>query len=228
MQKPLVSVVIPVYNGERYLASTLDSVWAQDYRPIEVIVVDDGSIDNSAAIAQSYQDVRYIYQPNQGVAVARNRGIAAAQGEFISFLDQDDMWTPNKLRVQMDHLLKNPDLGYVIAKQRIFLEPGTEVPSWFREKFLHGDQMGFLPSTLVARASVFRQIGSFDPAYKNASDVQWFFQAKDAGIPMAVLPEVLLHRRIHSDNQSYRVKALHSEYIKIVRLSMERQKTSKK
>jgi len=226
MNQPLVTSIVPVYNGERFLASTLDSVFAQEYHPLEVIVVDDGSTDNSANIAQSYEEVRYIYQSNQGVPVARNAGIAAAQGEFIAFLDQDDLWTPNKLRVQIDHMVNNPELGYVIAKQKIFLEPGTEVPSWLREKFLHGEQMGFLPSALVARASLFKQIGAFDAAHQTASDVEWFFRAKDLGIPMAIIPLVLLHRRIHSDNQSYQLKALHSEYLKIARMSTRKQKAA--
>jgi len=224
---PLVSVIIPVYNGEQYLAKTIDSVLAQTYRPFEIIVLDDGSIDNSAEIAQSYKEVRYIYQSNQGVPVARNAGISAARGEFIAFLDQDDMWDSNKLAVQMEHLVKNPKLGYVIGKQRLFLEPGVEMPSWLREKLLREDQMGYLPSALLVRVSVFEQTGGFDPDHQTASDVEWFFKAKDMGIPMAVIPEALVYRRIHSDNQSSQVNALHSEYLKIVRLSVKRQKDPK-
>ena len=221
---PLVSVIIPVYNGERYLAKTIDSVLAQTYQFIEIIVIDDGSTDGSTKIAQSYEAVRYIHQPNQGVPVARNTGIAAAKGEFIAFLDQDDTWDTNKLALQVEYLVKNPELGYVIGKQRLFLERGVEMPSWLREKLLQEDQMGYLPSALLVRASILRQTGGFDSAHQTASDVEWFFKAKDIGIPMAVIPEALVYRRIHSDNQSSQVKALHSEYLKIVRLSVKRQK----
>ena len=100
MDKPLVSVIVPVYNGEHYLSFAIHSILRQDYHPSEVIVVDDGSTDNSANIARSFKEVRYIHQSNQGVAMARNVGIAAARGEFIAFLDADDLWTPNKLSIQ--------------------------------------------------------------------------------------------------------------------------------
>ncbi|MDF5726195.1 MAG: glycosyltransferase family A protein [Rhizonema sp. PD37] len=84
---PLVSVIIPAYNYAKYLAETLDSAFAQTYRPLEVIVMDDGSTDYTAEIVRAYPDVRYFYQENQGVSIARNVGIAAAEGEFIAFLD---------------------------------------------------------------------------------------------------------------------------------------------
>ena len=103
MQKqPLVSVIIPVYNREKFLAEAIDSVLAQTYRPIEIIVIDDGSTDKSGEIARSYAETKYIYQDNQGVSVARNIGVDAAQGEFLAFLDSDDMWLHNKLETQIN------------------------------------------------------------------------------------------------------------------------------
>jgi glycosyltransferase involved in cell wall biosynthesis len=193
-----------------------------------VIVVDDGSSDKTAEIVQSFSDVRYIYQVNHGVAVARNTGIASARGEFVAFLDQDDLWTPEKLRVQMDYLLKNPDVGYVIARQSIFLESGTAPPSWLKNDILLHDQTGFLPGTLLIRKSVFKQIGIFDSVYNNVSDAEFFFRAKDAGVRMKMLPDVLLKKRIHKHNQSYNVKALHLEYLNVARVSIKRQQSGKK
>src|SRR3954451_23570366 len=108
MELPLVSVIIPVHNGAKYLRAALESVFAQTYSPFEVIVVDDGSVDESGVIAQSFNDVRYIHQANQGVAAARNNGIGAARGEFLAFLDQDDLWTTEKLKLQMGYLMKDP------------------------------------------------------------------------------------------------------------------------
>jgi glycosyltransferase involved in cell wall biosynthesis len=95
VSNPLVSVVTPVYNGEAFLRETLESIFAQDYEPFEVIVVDDGSTDGSAAIARSYPAARYIRQHNQGPAAARNAGIAAARGEFLAFVDADDVALPH-------------------------------------------------------------------------------------------------------------------------------------
>ena len=109
MSNPLVSVIMPVYNGEQFLRLALDSVFAQNYRPLDIIVVDDGSTDHSADIACSFKGVRYFYQENQGDGLARNHGIAQAQGDFISFLVADDLWAPHKTYVQIEYLKKKAD-----------------------------------------------------------------------------------------------------------------------
>src|SRR5512135_2005660 len=133
MYRPLVSIILPVYNGERYVSQAIESVLSQTYVPTELIVVDDGSIDNSASIARSYKEVHFIRQSNQGVAVARNSGIAAARGTIIAFIDQDDLWTPNKLDVQVHYLLKNPGVQYVNAWVKLFAEPGHDLRSRYTE-----------------------------------------------------------------------------------------------
>src|ERR1700749_2501984 len=104
MNNKLISVVIPVYNGGQYLSSAVDSVLAQTYRPIEIVVVDDGSTDNTAKIAKSYRDVIYVHQENRGNAAARNTGLAHCKGELISLLDADDYWPANKSEIQSAHL----------------------------------------------------------------------------------------------------------------------------
>ena len=100
----LISVIVPVYNGEKFLGDALASIFAQDYRPIEVIVIDDGSTDRTRAIAQSYPEVQYSYQDKQGSAVARNTGIENSRGELIAFLDADDLWIYNKLFIQAAYI----------------------------------------------------------------------------------------------------------------------------
>ncbi len=125
MQGPLVSVIVPVYNGERYLTKTIQSVLTQDYQPIEIIVVDDGSTDRTAEIVRAQPNIHYIYQNNRGVSAARNTGIAAAQGEFLAFLDADDMWVPQKLSVQVSYLTQHPDVGFVYAYRRMIIEEGV-------------------------------------------------------------------------------------------------------
>lgn len=226
-KKSLVSVIVPVYNGERYLGDALESIFAQDYRLLETIVVDDGSIDKSAHIARSFPEVLYIYKANQGVAAARNSGIAAARGEFIAFLDQDDIWMTNKLSVQINHLLEHHQIGYVISHQQLFLEPGTNVPLWLKKDLLFKDHPGYIPSALVVRRTVFEQIGVFDTAYTMGSDGDWFARAKDAGILMAVLPETLLRRRIHSSNCSSQAQLGMRELLKVVKTSIDRQQSNK-
>ena len=224
-QHPLVSVIIPVYNGGRFLRAALESVFAQTYRPFEVIVVDDGSTDDSGAIAQSFPDVRYIHQANQGVAAARNHGLEAAAGEFFAFLDQDDLWKPEKLKLQVEHLLSSPDLGYTLTQQQFFLEPGATLPAWFRKELLSAVHTGWVLGTLVVRRATFDQVGNFATGYSAANDSDWFFRAKAAGIPMAVVPELLLLKRIHDSNDSGRAKEVLSELLKVVKSSLDRQRS---
>jgi glycosyltransferase involved in cell wall biosynthesis len=102
MTAPLISCVVPVFNGERYLGEALDSILAQTYRPLELLVVDDGSTDGTAALVTRYRDqIRPLFQPNAGQAAARNLGLSVARGEFVAFLDADDLWHPEKLARQM-------------------------------------------------------------------------------------------------------------------------------
>jgi len=224
VENPLVSVIVPVYNGGRYLRAALESVFAQTYRPIEVIVVDDGSTDDSGTIAQSFPEVRYIHQTNQGVAAARNNGIEAARGEFFAFLDQDDLWTTDKLRVQVDYFLNHPDVGYTLTQQKFFLEPGATVPAWFRKELFDSVHTGWVLGTMLVRRTAFEQIGNFATGYSAANDSDWFFRAKAAEIPMEILPELLLLKRIHEANDSGRAKDILSELRKVVKSSLDRQR----
>jgi len=226
--QPLVSVIVPVCNGERYLGECLESILAQTFRAFETIVVDDGSVDGSARIVRAFTDVRLISQQNQGQSVARNVGILAARGELLAFNDADDLWPPNKLGLQVDHLLAHPEIDYVIGRMINFLEEGTARPVWLDQKLISGDFTGYSPGTLMTRRSVFRKIGMFDPAFKHACDLDWFFRAKDAEIPMAVIPELLLYRRVHGHNYSYERQFEGSpEMIQVVRSSIHRARQKK-
>lgn len=224
-EQPLVSVIIPVYNGARFLRAALESVFAQTYRPFEVIVVDDGSADESGSIAQSFPEVLYIQQANQGVAAARNNGIDAARGEFYAFLDQDDLWKPEKLKLQIEYLQSHPEIGYTLTQQQFFLEPGASLPPWFRKDLLAAVHTGWVLGTLVVRRTVFEQVGNFATGYSAANDSDWFFRAKAAEIPMAVVPELLLLKRIHETNDSGRAKEVLSELLKVVKTSLDRQRS---
>lgn len=112
----LISCIVPVFNGERYVSETLDSILAQTYRPLELIVADDGSTDGTAAVVARYgEPVRYLWQSNQGPAAARNLGVSAAQGEFVAFLDADDLWHPEKLTRQMARFHARPELSLSVT-----------------------------------------------------------------------------------------------------------------
>jgi hypothetical protein len=225
-ERKLVSVILPVFNGGKYLEETIRSVLAQEFRNFEFIAVDDGSTDNSADIIKKYKEIKYIYQNNQGVASARNRGVEESRGEIIALIDQDDLWTPDKLSLQVRCLLKYPGVFYLVAKQEVFLEPGTEKPGWLKEDVLGREQFGFLLGTVVGYRRLFENDNRFNTSYQYASDTDWFFRMKDAGIPMKHLDEVLLKKRVHHSNQSYDVEKIHREILDLVKSSIKRRKGS--
>ena len=195
-----VTVIVPVYNGERYLAEALESVRAQDHRPIDLVVVDDGSDDGTGDVARGFPEARYLRRDHAGLAATRNAGVAAARGAFIAFLDADDLWPPHKLRVQVDHLVRHPEVDYVVAYLRNFLEPGHVAPGWLKPEQLEEDQVAFSTGTLLARREAFERIGDFNPVFAVGDDTDWFSRARQAGLVSGVLPEALLRRRIHDRN----------------------------
>lgn len=237
MSTPLITVVVPVFNGERYLAAAIESALAQTYEPVEVIVVDDGSTDRSAAIAAQY-GVRVLRQPNRGVSAACNAGLEAARGEMIAFLDADDLWPPDRLELQARHLLGRPDLGFVMAHAVQFLEPGVQRPDWLTHEWLaRVRSMGAThprsrredvtapvtpPRTALARTAVFRQVGGFDEDIDMGEDLDWLMRATDAGFRHELLPDVVLHQRLHSSNASYRLADVIPMRLRIARESVAR------
>lgn len=227
MSEPLVSVIVPVRDGERFLGAALESVFQQAHRPLEVVVVDDGSTDGSAGIARSFPGVVHLLQDPAGVAAARNAGRAASRGEILAFLDSDDLWTPDKLERQVAFLVENPHVGYVLAHMRHFLEGGCERPAWCSAETLARVELGLVPGTLVVRTEAFDRVGPFDPAYRCGSDTDWFFRAKDAGVPFAILREVLLERRIHDANLSGSRGPDFPILARIVKSSMQRMRAKR-
>jgi glycosyltransferase involved in cell wall biosynthesis len=227
-EKGLASVIIPVYNGEAFLARALASAFEQDYRPLEVLVIDDGSSDATARIAQNRPEVRYFYQPNRGHGAAKNTGIEKSRGEFLAFLDADDRWAPNKLRLQIDFLETHPLVGYVVSHMKIILESGSEAPPGFKPELLRHAAPAFVPSALVARRTTMSAVGVFDPAYKIGNDSDWFFRAQDLGIPRMVLPDVLLYKSLHGENDSNQADGVWNDMFRLIRASLQRKRRSEK
>jgi len=202
--KPLVSCIVPVFNGERYLAEALDSILAQTWRPLEVIVVDDDSTDGSAAVVAKYDaQVSYVYQANAGPAAARNRGLDAAAGAFIAFLDADDLWREDKLDRQMARFEARPGLDLCIAHLENFWTPDMKRErGWQSDIGLAKTQPG-VSQAMIARRALFDRIGPFDTTLKYRDTMEWLSRAVDAGALMETLPDVLVFRRIHRNNISW-------------------------
>jgi glycosyltransferase involved in cell wall biosynthesis len=225
MSEPLVSVVLPVRDGERFLAEAIESVLAQTCRPLELIVVDGGSRDRSGEIARSYDGVRYVAQAGSGLPDAFNQGIACARGTLLAFISSDDRWTVDKLQRQVDCLRQQPGLAYTIARFRFFLEPGCRLPRGFNAGLLDRDLVGRIPETLVARREAFEAVGRFSTAYAAAQDVEWFLRAQERATPMALVPHVLLHKRIHDRNLSSDAAVNTPALLEVLRHSLQRRRS---
>jgi glycosyltransferase involved in cell wall biosynthesis len=226
--KPLVSIIMPVHNGERYIAQAIESALKDFYRPIEVIVVDDGSSDNTAQIIEQFEDVSYIYQDNGGVASARNKGITVSRGEIIAFMDCDDIWQPNRLTVSVSYFHQHPEIGYVLGKQMMFLEPGCGVPPWVEPHWLVEPQDVSSTAALTVRRATFARVGLFNEEYRSGEDTEWLVRASETGVSMARLPEVVIHRRIHGGNLSTKTLQMRkANLMRIARESIRRQQGKK-
>ena len=198
MKGPLVSLVVPVYNSERFLGEALESLFALDYEPFEVIVVDDGSTDGSAEIARSFPQVHLIEQENQGPAAARNAGLAVAVGEFLSIHDSDDLVPPGKLIAQITHFLDHPRVGCVLGRQR-WIDP----PPTLTRDPIYGDLDGIPLPSAVFRTSVLRELGGYDESYRSHENMDLLFRMRELGREVAVLSDIVLFRRYHGDNLSF-------------------------
>ncbi len=223
MNEPTVSVILAVKNWERFIASSINSVLASNKQPLEIIVVDGNSVDGTERIAKSFSTVRFVRQVNRGIADAYNLGIESSRGQFIAFISHNDIWDQHKLSTQVDYMVRHPLVQYTVTKVRHFLEPGQPMPPGFRKELLERDCVGYIMETLVARKSLFDLIGNFDTSYSVAEDVDWFARAKDKKIPMAIIPEVLVHRRLHASNASLNARDNDRQLLRAMRQSIKRQ-----
>lgn len=201
----IVSIIIPAYNAEQFIAATIESALAQTLKDTEVIVIDDGSKDGTARVVQTFPNVRYVRQANGGVSSARNHGAALAQGQFLAFLDSDDIWHPDKLRQQVQALGQHPDSVFSrtafthedVDEQRI--RKGAErqdaphriIPDLL-PSFLHPY---FATSTVMVRKSAFDEAGGFDTSLRIAEDVDFYLRVLAKHPKMILMTETLVHKR---------------------------------
>lgn len=203
-ENPRVSVILPVKNGARFIGEAIESVLSQDYRPIDVTVVDAASTDGTRRIVESFADegVRLLDQDGTGIAAAWNQGIEETTGSILAFVSSDDRWMPGKLTRQVGVLTADPEIAYAIGHFRYFLQPDCDVPATFNRGLLGVDLVGRIMETLVARREVFDVVGRFDTSFRTAEDVDWYARAKDRGVPMTIVDDVILEKRIHDANIS--------------------------
>jgi len=223
MDSPLVSVIIPSYNGGRYLTEAIESVLAQEYRPIEVIVVNDGSADNTETIAGRYGDrIIYIRQENRGPAAARNRGLQMSHGKVIGFLDADDLWSGNKLSLQLG-LLADVSVEIVLGlsqpmKLRMEEDGRSKFENWYDA------YCALLFGAAVFRRSVFDKVGLLDETLYHGEDTDWFMRARERGVSMSITEEVSLFYRHHESNMTLDSVTRNRCFIRALKKSLDRRR----
>lgn len=199
----LLTAIIPVRNGAHFIEQALDSVFAQP-EVTEVIVVDDGSVDDSAAKAARFSGVTVVQQPALGPGAARNAGVRRASQPFLGFLDVDDLWLPGKSRLQLAALPES-SRAYASSAFEYFLPANTALPAAARSDWLEHIQRGAIPSTLLIARGLFWEVGAFDERLPTAEDVDWLFRAEAAGVRRVLVDRVLVKKRLHDCNTSLNV-----------------------
>ena len=220
---PVISCIIPAYNAATYLGEAIESVLGQTLPPRQLVVVDDGSTDGTAGVAARYgPGVLVLRQANQGRAVACNAGLAAAQGDFIAFLDADDLWRPEKLARQVERFRRRPTLDYCLTLIQNFVSPELAGRGDGLDPTLFQPRPGFVLPTLLARRALFDQVGGFRRELRHAHDTDWFLRARAGGAAVDMLPEVLVRRRLHLQNLSQRdASASQREYLGLVKAALD-------
>jgi glycosyltransferase involved in cell wall biosynthesis len=226
--KDIISVVIPVYNGEKYLAEALESVLSQTYTNYEIIAVDDGSTDGSAAVLARYAEkVSVIRQENRDVSAARNAGIRAAKGKFIAFLDQDDWWLPDKLSVQLQAFSTYPEADVVFTNLVKFNNAGGQRMARDKHRLclrlrdnnvfrLLAVKNLLMPSAVMSRKSSLVRAGLFDESFKTCGDYQLWLRMAGRGMRFRYIPAPLTMYRQHTGNTARHTALMHSDRIKAV------------
>ena len=204
------------------MAEAIESVFAQSYRTVEVIVVDDGSTDGGAKVAQGYP-VSYFFQQHLGPGAARNLGIRQARGEFLSFLDADDVWMPEKTTGQMRMLAARPELDAVFGWVEQFAGGERALP---KTRFIGTVMNGIHAGAMLIRSASFARVGMFATGWAIGEFVDWYARALEAGFASAVLPEVVVRRRIHDKNLMRDERVDKTEYARILKTALDRRRST--
>jgi glycosyltransferase involved in cell wall biosynthesis len=222
-----VGVVIPVRDGERYLAEALDSVLAQTHAPHDVVVVDDGSRDATVALVESYAPyVRCISQAAAGIGAARNRGAAEARGDLLAFLDGDDLWPADRLERQVAAYSERPRPDVVFGHVEQFVSP--ELGPAARAELVCSDhpQPALLANTMVVPRAVWDRVGSFSTTAVRSEFLDWLVRAREEGLREVMLDCTVLRRRLHATNHGRVHHDVAGEYALVLKRALDRRRAA--
>jgi glycosyltransferase involved in cell wall biosynthesis len=226
MDKAAISLVIPVFNAERYIAATIESALAQTLPADEIIAVIDGATDGTPAILAGYGDrITLIVQANRGLCAALNRGVEASRCSFLCFLDHDDLWVPDKLKKQMEWLTRHSETEAVFGYARQFISEDVDEKHRARLLCPPEPQPGIAKTTMLIRRTAFKRVGAFDETLRCGDFVDWFARARDVGLRTHILTDVVTLRRLHRTNMGlvqYHQQQL--EYITVLKRMMDRRR----
>lgn len=207
---PTVSVIIPAYNSEKFICESIESVLKQTFKHYEIIIIDDGSNDNTKNKIERFKEsINYLYQNNLGPSVARNSGLKVARGQYIAFLDADDIWLPNKLELQVEFLDRNPDIGLVSCDALAFNEQNVLIASMSKERNLYSGWVferllreNFLNTdNVLIRKQVFKDVGMFNEVLKFCEDYDLWLRIANK-YRIGYIDKILTKYRIHTSNRS--------------------------
>lgn len=214
----LVSVIITVFNGEKYISETLQSIIDQKYSNLEIIVVDDGSTDNTASkIKQFPADISYHYQANSGIATGWNKGVLKAKGKYISFIDADDVWMKDKLISQVQFLENHPDVDIVFGYAQEFYE--SEKHQKKKDPI-----PGISAGTMMIRKDRFLDVGYFNPEWRKGIFSDWYLRAMELELSIHMEKSVVLQRRIHDSNHGIVQRDKYVDYVRMLKKSLDRKR----
>jgi glycosyltransferase involved in cell wall biosynthesis len=221
----LVTVIIGAYTAARYLGEAIDSVLALTQPRLELIVVDDGSTDGTGDVAEAYGDpVRCIRQENGGMAAARNRAVPEARGAYLSFLDADDRFPPDKLRSQLAVFEARPELDVVYGHVTEFLSPDLDDAARALLRSPEHDVPWPTPNLMLVRRESFLRVGLFSTDLKVGIGVDWHARANELGLRSAIPPVVVLERRLHAENNGIRQRQSKPQYLHVLKAALDRRR----
>jgi glycosyltransferase involved in cell wall biosynthesis len=225
-----VSVIVPVFDGDRYLAMAIDSALAQTHRPLEIIVIDDGSTDESASIAQAYAkrelNVHYFHQSHRGIGAARNRGIAHAKGCYLAFLDADDLWCADKLTLQLAAFDRHPEVDLVFGHVTQFVSSELSDEQKHELRCPSDPMPGYLATTMLVPREVFHRVGLFETSLRVGEFLHWYLHAMELQLGTIMLPDVVMRRRIHTSNQGRRERDARTDYAHVLKAALDRRRAA--
>jgi glycosyltransferase involved in cell wall biosynthesis len=198
-----VSAILPVRNAAEYVGDALHSVFAQQRPADEVVVVDGGSTDATLTVVAGFADVRVVHQTGDGLADARNLGVASTAGDLVAFLDADDRWTPEKTAAQIQWLDAHPEVG-VVAGMMVRSDETTPVP-------------GMTPGATLIRRRALARVGPFDVRHRIGCDTDWLMRAREAGLGPVLLDDVVLRKGVREDSLSRDVDDYRRELLRVAR-----------